>query len=173
MKRLCDLGSGSYRIRSKFNSNKYQKVSMSKVSTSISLSFLNTCVSKYSCIYLFNVSDSITNDISGGVYKYGYTNDLKRRNLEHCSKYGADILLVLHAFVPEHFLRDAENDVRTYFANDTYSGDNIRSTELVTIEDEDLTKVADHYRVISEKYMQKYSTLYDQNAIMKQVLKIS
>jgi hypothetical protein len=176
MKRMCDIGPGvsSYRVRSKFNSNKYQKVAMSKVCTSVSLSFLNTCVSKYSCIYLFDVSDSITNiDSVGGVYKYGYTNDLKRRNLEHCTKYGSGIFLAMHAFVPENFLREAENDIRKYFANDTYNDDVIKSTELVSIEDENLYKTAEHFKVISEKYLQKYTTMYDQNSIMKQILKIT
>lgn len=160
-----------YKLRTGKNVNKYRKVvANDEVKTDITLPFLTTCANKYSCIYLFKINEC---DYNTKIYKYGYTNDLKRRNIEHYNKYGEDISLTLHAYVPEYFLREAEDDVRQYFSSNKFTNTGeLKSTELVTFKDEDICSISKFYSVVSEKYMQNFKTIYDQNEIMKRVLKI-
>ena len=162
-----------YKLRTGKNVNKYRKVvANDEVKTDITLPFLTTCANKYSCIYLFKVKEC-DDYYNTKIYKYGYTNDLKRRNIEHYNKYGEDISLTLHAYIPEYFLREAEDDVRQYFSSNKFKNtEELKSTELVTFKDEDICCISKFYSVVSEKYMQNFKTMYDQNEIMKRVLKI-
>lgn len=161
-----------YKLRSGKNVNKYRKVSVvEEVKSDITLPFLSTCANKYSCIYLFKVKDC-EDDFNSKIYKYGYTNDLKRRNIEHYNKYGDDISLTLHAYIPEYFLREAEDDVKEYFSCNKFKNEDMRSTELVTCSDTDISSITKFYSVVSDKYIQCFKTMYDQNDIMKRILKI-
>jgi hypothetical protein len=132
--------------------------------------FMNSCVSKYSCIYLFELPRLRVDKYN--IYKYGYTNNLARRNKEHASKYGNDIMLTYHAQVPDFYLKDAENDIRNFFKTANLVYDRESSNELVSIPEEYLPMIAEFYKSTSEKYNISYNSIIEQNELMKRILKI-
>lgn len=161
------------RVKSTFNPAKYRKIAPLDTTVLSTLSVLNTNPCKISCIYLFKTSlfkSTLREDES--VYKYGYTNDLMRRLLEHEKKYGSDITLQIHSNIPEYYLRNAENDVRDYFVQSNVCVPDPNMYELVRLTKDQVSVATNIYKLISEKYNSSYQVLTTENNLMKKILKI-
>ena len=160
------------KLRSSHNPAKYRKVSVSKPTISQLSSVFLTNPCKVSCVYLIK-TDLFTYDKNTEyVFKYGYTNDIIRRSLEHQVKYGDDIELWCHVPVPGVFLRDAEKDVKQYFieAGWTYILDGYN--EIVRIPIEETGNVMDFYKGVAEKYNKQYEVALIENRLFHKVMKI-
>jgi hypothetical protein len=160
------------RVKSQFNPAKFTKVT-SRNNLVNFLSVLQANPVKTSCIYLIktNKFKEEVLDIED-IYKFGYTNDLARRLVEHEKRYGFDIEVQLFAPVPEHFLKEAENEVKSYFAlcNCLYP---VKSyNELVKINEKDLPLVSKFYQSISQKYCKSFEVIAAENALLKKILKV-
>lgn len=161
------------KVRSSFNSAKYSKLTPSKNNLINVLSVLNTNPGKTPCIYLIRTtkfSDGVEED--SAVYKFGYTNDLARRLLEHEKRYGVDIDVELFSHVPEYYLRDAEKDLKHYFqlCNYTYYCKNY--FELIKLKEQDIPLVTKFYENISEKYTKNLEIIVAENILLKKILKV-
>lgn len=164
-------GANFLRVKSQFNAAKYSKISVPHPTSNVITSYLSTSVVQISCIYLIKTADDLHEE-NNDIYKYGYTNDLKRRFSEHGKKYGADICLACHAHIPKYYLRDAENDLRNFFTQGRFK-ENIKGhNELVKIPYDDLDMIHVVYKNIAEKYNIQYEALIEQNMILKKILKI-
>lgn len=91
--------------------------------------FLSKCMSKMSCVYLFNIGKvkdlkrhepALQQYNKGFLFKFGRTDDLLRRTAEHCGTYGkmTGNKFKLQCFSPVDHLDEvnAENDVRDFFS---------------------------------------------------------
>jgi len=89
---------------------------------------LTTCITSMPCVYLFNVGkvtelrkhyDELKPYKKGFLFKWGRTNDLKRRTGEHINTYGSLLssTLQLKYFSPVDNIYEAaaENEIRQYF----------------------------------------------------------
>lgn len=163
------------RVRSQYNAAKYTKV-VTRNNLVNFLSVLHANPVKTSCIYLIKTNkfkDIISEEEQDTfIYKFGYTNDLARRLIEHEKKYGFDMEVQLFSPVPEHFLKEAENEIKTYFQLCNYLFPVKTFNELVKISDQDIPLVTKFYQSISQKYTKNFEVVSAENALLKKILKI-
>lgn len=159
------------KTRSVFNPAKYRKVCHAPTTVYNTLSLLSTNPSKVSCVYLVRTRMFDEQD-DNRVFKYGYTNDLMRRITEHEKRYGTDITLQIHVPIPTWYLRDAENDLKTFFGKGMWTYSVPTYNELVKIDDLSLEVVTEFYKTIGEKYNKSYEVLVTENDLLHKILKI-
>ena len=98
---------------------------------------MGKCANPIACVYLIDIKRE-----SDGrrVYKYGRTNNVRRRFREHITTYGADIELVKFGLIPVSSCVQAENDLRNFVKGFAYQGneDLADKVELIQLNDEEL-----------------------------------
>ena len=121
---------------------------------------LTTCITSMPCVYLFNVG-KITdlrkhyNELKpyrkGFLFKWGRTNDLKRRTGEHIKNYGnllsSTLQLKYFSPVDNVYEADAESEIRQYFQDNAIKFRNHK--ELVIL---DKTQIAGARRFYEDVY---------------------
>lgn len=137
-------------------------------------SFLNTGMTSMSAIYMlelgrvkdvrsiFSIPDTFKDD--DVLIKFGLTNDLSRRMLEHDKTYGkvcgCDIRIKFHAYIDTMFLYEAEKEISDYFKNVEWDLKHDKYKELVCVPEIMLNNVVQkHFKSISTKYCSKIQEL--------------
>ena len=131
--------------------------------------------SKFPCIYLlelgtvknlrdtFNIQSNIDNNLI--VYKYGFTDDLERRLIEHNNDYGklknVNIFLSIFNIIDVKYTSEAENDLRQFFKNLNKILTIEGRKELVILNSEELKTVKREYKHIGNDYIGSTQGLQD------------
>jgi prophage antirepressor-like protein len=114
------------------------------------------------CVYLFEVGTvgnmrqhfNLENfpDDNDKVYKYGRTEDIGRRNNEHCKTYGKlkgnTFGLTLFSYLDEKFVSKAETKLKHYFNNTNTHIDDDKQNELVVIKKDKFSYIKELYNEI-------------------------
>jgi hypothetical protein len=143
---------------------------------------LTTCVTSMPCVYLFNVG-KITNlrkqheelkpFKKGFLFKWGRTNDLKRRTGEHIRTYGDlhSSALQLKYFSPVDNMHevDAENEIRKYFEKNAVQFRNHQ--ELIILDKSQISAARKFYEDVYDKYSSDVKKLIGSNADLKNIVK--
>ena len=127
---------------------------------------LNCCSSKISSIYLItlgyvkdlrytlNIPDTFNDD--NIVIKYGRTDDLQRRLLEHQNKYNKlnniNCMLKLYAHVDDELSSQAESSVKRFFNWGKYNLVHDEYKELAIISPNDIETIKKEYDIIKNNY---------------------
>lgn len=114
-------------------------------------SFLNTSVTSMPTVYMFSLGKvknlrnvfSIPDTFkdSDNIVKYGMTNDLRRRSMEHEKEYGklisgkGELTLKFHVYIDTFYLNSAETDIGRYFKGAQWDLGHIKYKELACIPD--------------------------------------
>lgn len=135
---------------------------------------LNTCITSMPCVYLFNIGkivdlkkhyDELKPYKKGFLFKWGRTNDLKRRTGEHIKTYGnmVDSLLQLKYFSPVDNIYEtpAEDDVRQYFINKKINFKNHK--ELIILDKSDIANAKRFYEGVYNKFSSEVNKLINSN----------
>lgn len=128
-------------------------------------------------VYLFVVAnDSLGIDVPDNhiLVKYGYTNNLHRRMNEHVKTYGPGIFLKYHVYIDPTFLKEAENDIRSFFFDTKWHVLSNKYTELAVIPAQYLNNVVSaEYKRVGEHYLHKVSDINAKCASFNQKLEFS
>jgi prophage antirepressor-like protein len=139
---------------------------------------LTTCITSMPCIYLFNVGkitelrkhyDELKPYKKGFLFKWGRTNDLKRRTSEHIKTYGNFLssTLQLKYFSPIDNIHEvsAENEIRHYFRNEAINFKNHK--ELVILDKSQLCDAKKFYEDIYFQFSSEVNKLLTRNNTLK------
>lgn len=100
------------------------------------------------------LDDSIGDDDIIGIY--GYTDNLRRRLVEHKNKYknikNANLTIKYYSFIDKSLLSKAEKDVKDYFIATCSHLEYDNETEMVCIDDNILKYMESQYQTIGKKY---------------------
>ena len=131
---------------------------------------LSRCMSKMSCVYLFNVGkitelrrheDQLKPFRKGCLYKFGRTDDLFRRTTEHCGTYGKltgnDLKLQCFSPVDHRDEAAAEDEVRHFFSETGPYGRSMfcelgTFDELVVLDRSEVSEAKKFYGQVYSKY---------------------
>jgi hypothetical protein len=95
------------------------------------------------------------------ICKYGYSDDLPRRNDEHArtfkKEFNQDIELSCFSIVESKWLSDAENQIKHYF--EPYKLEYKQYKELVVIDKKQLSQVKNFYSMIQKSFIGRYNEL--------------
>lgn len=148
---------------------------------------LGKSVSGTPCIYLFSLGKvkdlrqldafkDMLKDVPGGstIYKWGRTNDLKRRTGEHNITYGSikgiKITLEIYAHIDPIYTCNAENDIKDYFTPyDSIFLGNFK--ELIVLTREEFLETRDKYNQLREQYGGCLKEIVDKNTLYQQEIK--
>jgi len=135
---------------------------------------LTTCISTMPCVYLFNVGkiselrkhyEELKPYKKGFLFKWGRTNNLKRRTGEHIKYYGnlIDSTLQLKYFSPvDHMYEvDAENEIKRYFSGNAISFKNHK--ELIILDRTEMSEARKFYEDVYEKFSSEVDKLLGRN----------
>ena len=135
---------------------------------------LTTCISTMPCVYLFNVGkiselrkhyEELKPYKKGFLFKWGRTNNLKRRTGEHIKNYGNLIssTLQLKYFSPvdNMYEVDAENEIRQYFHSNAISFKNHK--ELIILDRREIADARKFYEEVYEKFSSEVDKLLGRN----------
>jgi hypothetical protein len=120
----------------------------------------------FPCIYLlslgsvkslrntFQIKDTLDDQLI--VYKYGFTNDMKRRLSEHQRDYGklnnVEIELELFTYIDVKYTSEAEGDIRDLFESFDTSLDVQGRKELIVLHSKQLERVKKEYTRTGREY---------------------
>lgn len=108
---------------------------------------MNKSSSTLSCLYLIDIQKNCN---SKKIYKYGFTDNIKRRFNEHIKIYGDSIKLDQFILIPALDLSKAETDFKNSVSRYGYvDGPN---TELISLCEESYINIKNIFRTISDKY---------------------
>lgn len=141
--------------------------------------FLNTNVNTMPVVYLLilgkakdlretlNISDTFKDEEY--IVKYGLTNDLKRRTMEHEKHYGklpnVNLALKYHVYIDPFYLSTAESDIERYFKSVRWLLQHPKYTELASIPELMMdTMVHNEYKRLGQAYGGKLQDLQTQLA---------
>jgi len=131
---------------------------------------LSKCMSKMSCVYLFNVGkitelrkhdDQLKLFKKGCLYKFGRTDDLFRRTTEHCGTYGKlngnDLKLQYFSPVDHRDDVSAEDEIRSFFSETGPYGRSMfcelgTFDELVVLDRSEVSEAKKFYGQVYNKY---------------------
>lgn len=156
------------------------------VSVEAVASVFNAGATDYPCVYLiavnkvkdarasFNIPASIPDDSI--VYKYGRTEDLKRRMTEHANDktgYGSQIRMVCHAYIDPLYVSKAETDVKEVFEGLGFNLETAGHKELVVLNAKQLGTIERVFQNLSRSYCGRNAALVQQVAELKQRLELA
>jgi len=135
--------------------------------------FLNTETNTLPCLYLFTLgkvkdlreSMNINNSFDDEEYvcKFGITNDLKRRTIEHEKKYlliqNANLYLKYHSYIDPLYLYEAENELKLLVKNLNLNLIYNNSEEIIVLTKDKLKLIESQYKHLSKSYMGKVEEL--------------
>jgi len=135
---------------------------------------LSTCISTMPCVYLFNVGkiselrkhyEELKPYKNGFLFKWGRTNNLKRRTGEHIKNYGnlisSTLRLKYFSPVDNMYEVDAENEIRQYFHSNAISFKNHK--ELIILERTEIADARKFYEDVYEKFSSEVDKLLGRN----------
>jgi len=136
---------------------------------------LTTCITSMPCVYLFNVGkitelrkhyDELKPYRKGFLFKWGRTNDLKRRTGEHIKTYGnlLSSVLQLKYFSPVDnvYEAEAENEIRQYFQDNAVQFRNHR--ELVILDKSQIAGARRFYEDVYKRFSSEVDRLLGRNS---------
>lgn len=126
-------------------------------------SIMTKCPTSISCLYLIDINVS---DNSKKVYKYGFTNKIKRRFKEHMKVYGVDIKLETFILIPALDLSKAEADFKNCVSRYKYIKDG--EDELISLCDEAFINIQNIFKSVSQNYC---GNVKEQISIYEQMIK--
>ena len=150
---------------------------------------LTTCITSMPCVYLFNVGkitelrkhyDELKQYRKGFLFKWGRTNDLKRRTSEHINEYGnlLSSTLQLKYFSPVDNIYEAaaEAEIRTYFQERAVKFGKYK--ELVILDKSQIAGARRFYEEVYKRFSSEVDRLLGRNSelekdaeYMRQILK--
>jgi hypothetical protein len=136
------------------------------VEGSIMKKVFNTLAMQMSCIYLFSLGyvKDLRKSMSIGteydddsiVCKYGYSEDLVRRMIEHIQKYekieGCTIRLLLYTYVDNSNMSSAENDLKDFVEISNMGYEYDKERELLIVKKEIIKTMKKQFDQISKVY---------------------
>ena len=136
------------------------------------------CSQKFPCIYLislgkvgdlkshFGISDETIAD-DAIIYKYGLTDDVKRRFAEHRRDYGkipnCDLDLVVYNYIDKQNLYDAETEISKLCESYQAKLKVEKRSELVILNSKQLARVKDEYNLIGKTFSNTSIDLQNRN----------
>ena len=94
---------------------------------------------------------------------YGYTDDLRRRLMEHKNKYknikGANLSIIYYSFIDKTQLSKAEKDIKDYFISTNAHINYHNEKEIVHINNNTLKFLGAQYQTIGKKYEGDHSEI--------------
>lgn len=110
--------------------------------------FMSKSASQISCLYLINIG--ITDGTAQQVFKYGFTDNIKRRFKQHMRRYGDLISLDTFILIPLLDLSKAEAEFKNSVSRYKYlkEGDD----ELISLCDEGYQNIRNIFRLIANQY---------------------
>ena len=146
---------------------KQDKIETFKKVLNVDADHLKSIMSKspttISCLYLIDVNVS---DNGKRVFKYGFTQTIKRRFKEHMKTYGEDIKLNTFILIPLLDLAKAEADFKNCISRYRYVKDG--EDELISLCDEAYINVQNIFKSVSQNYC---GNVKDQISIYEQMIK--
>jgi len=150
---------------------------------------LTTCITSMPCVYLFNVGkvtelrkhyDELKQYRKGFLFKWGRTNDLKRRTSEHINEYGnlLSSTLQLKYFSPVDNIYEAaaEAEIRQYFQERAVKFGKYK--ELVILDKSQIAGARRFYEEVYKRFSSEVDRLLGRNSelekdaeYMRQILK--
>ena len=150
---------------------------------------LTTCITSMPCVYLFNVGkitelrkhhEELKPYKKGFLFKWGRTNDLKRRTSEHINEYGnlLSSTLQLKYFSPVDNIYEAaaEAEIRTYFQERAVKFGKYK--ELVILDKSQIAGARRFYEEVYKRFSSEVDRLLGRNSelekdaeYMRQILK--
>ena len=135
---------------------------------------LTACVTDMPCVYLFDVGkiteqrkhyDELKSFKKGILFKWGCTNNLKRRTSEHLNNYGnlLSSTLMLKYFSPDDNVYEAEveNEIREYFKPTAIEFMNYK--EFVILDKTQISGARRFYEDVYKKFSSKITDLLKSN----------
>jgi hypothetical protein len=139
---------------------------------------LTTCITSMPCVYLFNVGkivdlrkhyEELRPFKKGFLFKWGRTNDLKRRTGEHIKTYGNLIssTLQLKYFSPVDnvYEVEAENEIRGHFQGNAIQFRNHK--ELIILDKNQLPGARVFYEEVYKKFSSEVDKLLGVNSMLE------
>ncbi len=136
---------------------------------------LTTCITSMPCVYLFNVGkitdlrkhyDELKPYKKGFLFKWGRTNDLKRRTFEHIKTYGnlLSSVLQLKYFSPVDNIYEAaaESEIRRYFQDNAVQFR--KHKELVILDKTQIASTRLFYEDVYKKFSSEVDKLLGRNS---------
>lgn len=146
---------------------KEQKVETFKKVLNVDADHLKSIMSKsptaISCLYLIDINVS---DDGKKIFKYGFTQSIKRRFKEHMKTYGNDIKLDTFILIPLLDLSKAEVDFKNCVSRYRYVRDG--DDELLSLCDEAFINVQNIFKSVSQNYC---GNVQDQISVYEQMVK--
>ena len=110
------------------------------------------------------LDDSIDDTDIIGIY--GYTEDLRRRLVEHKNKYknitSANLSIKYYSFIDKSMLSKAEKDIKDYFYVNCSHLEYESEQEMVCIDTDTLKFMESHYQTIGKKYEGDHAEIIEQ-----------
>ncbi len=120
----------------------------------------------FPCIYLlklgqvkdlrstFNIDPIVTDNLC--IYKFGNSNNIERRMLEHQNDYGkmknVKLEMSIFHFIDSKYLYEAETDIKQFFKNFKKSIEVDGRNELVALDEDGLKQTKNLYRMVGSGY---------------------
>ena len=143
---------------------KEQKIEIVSKVLNVDSDHLTSIMSKsptsITCLYLIDINVS---DNGKRVFKYGFSNKLKRRFKEHMKTYGDDIKLETFILIPALDLSKAEADFKNCVSRYKYVKEG--ADELISLCDESFINIKNIFKSVSQNYcgnVQEQISIYEQ-----------
>lgn len=141
---------------------KEQKVEVCKKILNIDAEQLKAIMSKspadLCCLYLIDIKKTEDNDTK--LFKYGFTDNIKRRFNEHIKTFGDNITLNKFILIPKNMLSKAETELKNCISN--YSIPHNESTEIINLNKNSHGNIKNIFKIISDKYCGEHKDLINE-----------
>ena len=127
----------------------------------------DTNCSKTPCVYLYLIGKAV--DLLEGEFdnddllcKFGCTDDLSRRCLEHDKLYkkefNVQIELLCFSIIEAQYIFDAEKNIKQFLKSNMVEYKNMK--EIIIINKKDIPSIKQHYSMIQNTYIGRYEEMY-------------
>ena len=141
-------------VFSSFWGTQDQKIETCKKILNVDAEQLKSLMSKTSadicCLYLIDIKKNDTEGHDINLYKYGFTEKIKRRFVEHIKTFGNNITLDQFIMIPKNMLSQAETEFKNCISN--YSIPHNESDEIIKLNKNSYGNIKNIFKVISDKY---------------------
>lgn len=148
-------------VFSSFWGTQDQKIETCKKILNVDAEQLKSLMSKTKadicCLYLINIKRNNTEGHDINLYKYGFTENIKRRFNEHIKTFGNNITLDQFVMIPKTMLSRAETEFKNCISN--YSIPHNESDEVINLNKNSFGNIQNVFKVISDKYCGEHKDL--------------